>query len=82
MGWFSNDKFLPIEQLDKLLKQIPILQQAEREYVKGLFTKYKTGGISKLDVEKAVREMKFNTVDIIDINEAESIKEKLLSFLN
>ncbi len=81
MPWFSNDKILSSQQLDNLLKQIPILQQAEREYVKGLFTKYKAGGISKLEVEKAVREMKFNTTDIIDTMEAESIKNKLLSFL-
>ena len=82
MGWFSNDKSLPIEQLDKLLKQIPILQQAEREYVKGLFTKYKAGGISKVEIEKAVREMKFLTSDVIDSAEAEAIKVKLISYLS
>ncbi|MFH1111846.1 MAG: hypothetical protein V1712_02120 [Patescibacteria group bacterium] len=82
MGWFSSDKTISPLELDKLLKQIPILQQAEREYVKGLFTKYKSGGASKIEIEKAVREMKFNTTDIIDPVEAEAIKEKLLSYLN
>ncbi|MFA4936962.1 MAG: hypothetical protein WC575_01525 [Patescibacteria group bacterium] len=81
MGWFSNDKTLSALELEKFLHQIPILQQAEREYVKGLFTKYRTGGISKMEVEKAVREMKFNTTDIIDITETEAIKDKLLSYL-
>ena len=82
MSWFSNDKILSPQQLDNLLKQIPILQQAECEYVKGLFTKYKAGGISRLEVEKAVREMRFNTSDIIDTTEAEAVKNKLLSYLN
>ncbi len=81
MGWFSNNKTLSTNDLDKLLKEISVLQQAEREYVKGLFTKYQSGGINKMEVEKAIREMKFNTSDIIDTTEAEAIREKLLSYL-
>ncbi|MFH1867017.1 MAG: hypothetical protein ABIJ81_02950 [Patescibacteria group bacterium] len=81
MGWFSSSKTLSVSALEKLLKEITILQPAEREYVKGLFTKYQTGGISKIEVEKAVKEMKFNTADIIDTTEAEAIKDKLLSYL-
>ncbi len=81
MGWFSNNKTLSFVNLDKLFKEIIILQPAEREHVKGLFTKYQSGGISRVEVEKAVREMKFNTSDIIDTTEAEVIKDKLLSYL-
>ena len=82
MGWFSSDKSISHFNLDKLLKEILILQPTEREYVKGLFTKYQAGGVSKFEVEKAVREMKFNTSDIIDPAEADAIREKLLSYLN
>ena len=82
MGWFSSDKSISHFNLDKLLREISILQPAEREYVKGLLSKYKSGGISKFEVEKAVRELKFSTSDIIDPAEADAIKDKLLSYLN
>lgn len=82
MSWFSSDKSISHFNLDKLLREISILQPAEREYVKGLFTKYQTGGVSQFEVEKAVREMKFNTSDVIDPAEAEAIKDKLLSYLS
>lgn len=82
MGWFSsNSKSIKHPDLDELLRDITSLDRAEREYVKGIFIKYKNGNISKLDVEQAVREMKLNTSDVIDPAEAESIKDKLLSIL-
>lgn len=82
MSWFSSlssAKNLQYQDLEGLLKQITILDKAEREYVKGLFIKFKEGGINRQEVEKAVRELKFNTGDIIDPTEAEAIKQKLLS---
>ncbi|MDZ4229748.1 MAG: hypothetical protein U1C53_01285 [Candidatus Veblenbacteria bacterium] len=82
MGWFSSDaKSIKPLQLDELLRDITALDRAEREYVKGVFTKYKSGDINKLDVERAIRELKLNTGDIIDPAEAEAIKDKLLAAL-
>jgi hypothetical protein len=82
MGWFSsNAKTIRPQQLDKLLRDIPLLDRAEREYVKGLFTKYKSGDLNRTDIEKAIRELKLNTSDIIDPTEAEAIKNKLLAAL-
>lgn len=82
MGWFSsNSKSIKHTELDNLLKDISSLDRAEREYVKGVFIKYKNGDISKDDVEKAIRELKLNTADIIDPAEAEAIKTKLLALL-
>ena len=82
MGWFSSDaKTITPNELDSALKDIPSLDRAEREYVKGVFTRFKQGNISKTEVEKAIRELKLNTGDIIDPAEAESIKTKLLALL-
>ncbi|KKT11960.1 MAG: hypothetical protein UV92_C0037G0003 [Parcubacteria group bacterium GW2011_GWA1_43_27] len=82
MGWFSADSnSIKHPELDSLLKDIPSLDRAEREYVKGIFIKYKNGNINHEDVEKAIRELKLNTSDIIDPAEAEAIKDKLLSVL-
>lgn len=83
MGWFfSSSKSIKQQDLDKLLQDLPILDKAEREYIKGVFTKYQAGGISRQEVEKAIRELKLNTADIIDPVEAEAVKNKLLSALN
>ncbi len=82
MGWFSsNSKSIKHPDLDELLRDIPSLDRAEREYVKGVFIKYKSGDINREDVEKAIRELKLNTGDIIDPAEAEAIKVKLLAIL-
>lgn len=82
MSWFSSGaKTVQPQELDELLRQIPALDRAEREFVKGVFTKYKSGDINKLDVEKGIRELKLNTADVIDPAEAEAIKEKLLAAL-
>jgi hypothetical protein len=83
MGWFSSSsKTIKHRDLDNLLRDLPVLDRAEREYVKGLFFKYKEGGITKLEVEKAIRELKLNTSDVIDSSEAEAIKDKLLAALD
>jgi len=82
MGWFSSDsKNIKHLDLDALLKNIPSLDRAEREYVKGVFIKYKNGDITREDVERAIRELKLNTGDIIDPAEAEAIRDKLDSVL-
>lgn len=82
MGWFSSDsKTFKESELDVALKNITSLDRAEREYIKGVFTKYKSGNINKLDIEKAIRELKLNTSDVIDPAEAEAVKEKLLGML-
>lgn len=77
----SSSKRISKFKLDKLLREIRILEQREREYVKGLFSQYASGGISKLEVQEAIRRMKFDKSDNIDTHEAEAIKQKLLEFL-
>ena len=82
MAWFTSSKKLTIKQIDKLLKKIRSIDSFEREYVKGLFRQYESGGITKREVELAVRDMRLNTSDQIDRQEAEKIKAELLEFLN
>lgn len=83
MGWFSsNSKSIKPSDLDSILRDITSLDRAEKEYVKGVFTKYKNGDINRDEVERAVRELKLNTSDIIDPDEAEAIKKKLLAAIS
>lgn len=82
MGLFSSEKKISKQKLDELLKNIPYIENSEREYIKGLFSRYQSGGISKLEVEKTVRALKIDTSDKIDKFEAEKVKEELLSYLS
>jgi hypothetical protein len=79
--WFTSSKNLTIKQIDKLLRQIKSIDSFEREYIKGLFRQYESGGITSREVEEAVRDMRLNTSDQIDRQEAKAVKEKLLKFL-
>ncbi len=82
MGWFSNDpKTVKLDQLDDILEDIPSLDRVEREYVKGVFTRFRYGNISKSDVEKAIQEIRRDTSDVIDPAEAEAIRKKLRELL-
>jgi len=81
VGLFSSSKRISRAKLEKLLRRISILELSEREYVKGLFSQYNTGGISKFEVKEAVRKLKMDSTDKIDRNEAEAIKRELLEYL-
>jgi len=82
MGFFSSSsKKISRAKLEQLLRKIPILEMSEREYVKGLFIKYQSGGIYKREVLEAVRRLKLDTSDKIDRTEAEAIKKELLDYL-
>lgn len=78
MGWFSSGKRVTRKQLEQILRDTTVLSQAEREYVKGVFTKYLSDGISKEEAERAVRELKLQTGDVIDPHEADELRSRLL----
>lgn len=80
--WFTSSKKLTLRQVDKLLRQIKSIDSFEREYVKGLFRQYESGGITAKEVEETVRDMRINTSDQIDRQEAEKIKMELINFLD
>ena len=79
MGWFfSTGKRVKRKELERILREIPALGVAEREYVKGVFMKYLSGGVSKAEAERAVRELKFQARDGIDSYEADELRSRLL----
>jgi len=81
MGLFSSEKKISKQKLEEFLRKIAILELSEREYIKGLFSRYSSGGIGKLEIEKAVRELKLDTSDKIEREEAEAVKQQLLDYL-
>lgn len=81
MAWFSSGKKIPHDELDDILRDIPGLQMNEQEYVKGVFARYRAGGISRTEVERAIRELKRDG-DLIGDNEAKHIKEVLFAYLD
>lgn len=83
MGLFNFlfTKKLSGRKLRNLLREINILSPEEREYVEVAFRKYESGGITKSEVEQVVRDLKFDTMDPINREEAEAIRRKLLDNL-
>ncbi len=79
--FFSSPKTLTSRSIDNILKRIKSLDAVERAYIKGLFVQYKANGVSKLEVEEAVRDMIKDTSDNIDPKEAEEIREALFAEL-
>jgi len=79
---FGSSKRIYKDKLKSLLNQISILSPQEREYVKAVFSKYASNGISREEAEKAIRELKINASDNIDAEELQRIKEKILGFFS
>lgn len=73
-------KALAANKLEKLLKEIPALSPEEREYVRAAFGRYQENGISKLEAEQVIRDLKLNYRDTLEQSEVEKIKLKILSF--
>lgn len=73
-------KALAMEKLEKLLKEISALSPEEREYVKVAFARFQENGISKLEAEQVIRDLKLNYRDTLEQSEVEKIKLKILSF--
>lgn len=82
MAFFSAaPKTLKYKELDKMLKHVAGIDSVERAYILGLFRQYESGGITKQEIEKVIREMRTNTKDSIDPEEAKRVEEALLSHL-
>lgn len=82
MGWFSSGKRVTRKELEQILRDTPALNAVEREYVKGVFAKYLSSGISKEEAERAIRELKLSLGDTVDRYEAEHLRERLLRLFN
>ncbi|MDP3975035.1 MAG: hypothetical protein Q8P88_01985 [Candidatus Jorgensenbacteria bacterium] len=76
----KNQKALAVKKLDKLLREISALSPEEREYVKAAFGRYQANGISKLEAEKVIHDLKLNFRDNLDPSEVEKIRLKIFSF--
>ena len=76
----GSGKSLRVKELDKMLKTISALSPEEREYVKAVFGKFMNNGISKMEAEETIRNLKLDHMDNIDAVELEKIRLKILSF--
>ncbi len=81
MGLFSSSKKIPFSEVEDILRSVLSLTSSEREYVRGVFSRYRSRGISKREVKRAVLEMKRNGSDYIGHSEASSIRDALLDAL-
>ena len=79
MGWFfSSGKRMNRKELERILRETSSLGVAEREYVKGIFAKYLSDGISKMEAERAIRELKVQMGDVVSTYEADELRSRLL----
>lgn len=67
-----------MKRVDKALRGVRALDGRERAYVRGLLALFRSGGLSKTEIRRAVSHMKFNTNDPIGRTEANKVKKKLL----
>jgi len=82
MGLFSTPNRISESKLNHILKSIRELKPSEREYVKGLFAQFSSGGVSRQEVEKGIRRLKGDFNDGIDRLEADKLESSLLELLN
>jgi hypothetical protein len=82
MGLFSSPKRISEYKLDEALKHIKELKPSEREYVKGLFSQFTSGGVSRQEVEKGIRRIKTDFNDGVDRHEADKLESALLALLD
>ena len=68
------------QSLDHLLHEIDILSAEEREYVKAVFGKYMSDGVSKREAEQAIHQLQINQRDGLSPEEVARIKETILEY--
>lgn len=82
MGFFSSAKKISFNDLEGILRDVTSLSTSEREYVRGVFSQYRSTGITKRSIELATQEMKRNGSDNIGRSEAGQVQDALLETLN
>lgn len=83
MGLFGSSKRLHLNsrELRNLLDRVPGLDNEEEEDVLAKLEQYRSGGLSRGEIERAVRELKYDREDSVARDEAERVKEALLAAL-
>jgi hypothetical protein len=76
----SGSKHLPAKKLEKMLREMHALSTGDREYIKGVFSRYESGGVSKDEAMHAIHTLLEDMHDRITHEEAEKVKMKILSF--
>lgn len=72
-----------MSELEDILRDVTSLLPRERDYVLGVFSQYRSGsGLSKREIQLAIKEMKRNGSDHISYNEANNIRDALLEALD
>jgi len=74
---------IPQSHLDDILREVhsSTLKAPHKAYIKGLFDQHASGGISKKEVHKAIRQLKTDLHDNIDRHTAAKVEKALLSHL-
>lgn len=82
MGLFSRTKKLSLRELDDLLREISSFYPRQRDYVRGVFLTYASsgGGISKREVEEAIRELQRESSDTLTHSQVEKVRDVLLAY--
>lgn len=65
---------------DKALRSIPELSDKERAYVNDVFQNSLDSGLSKFELKKEIRRLRYKANDLLDSFEVKKIKKKLMEY--
>ena len=80
-GLDSNDKKIYRKEFEEAIKSLPLIDDREREYLRGVFASDLKDGISQSELKKRIYELEHNPNDILDASEVEQVKRKLFGDL-
>lgn len=66
-----------MKEVDQALATLYALDGSERAYVRGVLAYFRSGGLTKTEVKRAIQHLKFDSSDTIGTTEAKQIKKTL-----
>lgn len=80
-GMDSGNKKIYRKEFEQAITSLPLVDDREREYLRGIFANDLKDGITESELKKRIYQLEHNSNDILDAREVEQVKRKLFGEL-
>jgi len=79
--FFGSTKRIYRKEFNQALSKIPAISKQERDYLNEVFKTDLSDGLTSYELKQRIAKLERNSEDILDYNEVEQVKKKLIEKL-